>query len=268
MKQLVDPKGLIEDAKASAEPMVLGPQLYPLQSDPARAWLRLSEVKIPASAPLCHLTDAAGSASIDLLRTRLLRQMRKERVKRLALTAPTAQCGTSLLCASLALSLSKHADLKVMLFDLNLRNPGLAYLFGLTAASPRQSAFNGNLQTFEGDCLRVGHNLALCLSTEKQFASADTLGNRKTADLLAEIEQQYAPDVMLFDMPPVLPNDDVVAAADLFEVALLVVRADFNDTDQIDRAERLIGEQKPCLGVVMNACRFPDAQELGDDITA
>lgn len=265
MEQLINPKAMIDSAQRENAPIMLTPQLYPVKADPARAWMRLTEVQIPVSAPLQSLTDETGRAAIDLLRSRILRQMRRDGLRRLALTAPTHGCGTSLLAASLALSLSKRLDLKILLFDMNLRTPILAHLFGLTTVAPRLSALAGVRVGFHNDCMRVRHNLGLSLSTQSELSSAELLGSDRSAALISQIEEEFDPDLMIFDMPPVLPNDDVVAAADLYDAALLVARADHSDMDQIDRAERLIGEQKPCLGVVMNACRFPTQSELGDE---
>ena len=264
----MNPRALIDTAMRETDPIILGPQLYPVKSDPARAWLRLTEVKIPASAPLLTMTDDPGRAAIDLLRTRVTRQMRKDGLRRLALTSPTRGCGTTLLAASLALSMSKRIDLKVILFDMNLRAPTLAHLFGLAPIAPRQSALAGVRRAFDNDCVRIGHNLGLSLSTHPELSPAELMGTSRSRALIEQIEREFEPDLMIFDMPPVLPNDDVVAAADLFEAALLVARADHSTLDQIDRAERLIGEQKPCLGVIMNACRFPTQSELGDERAA
>lgn len=278
MEQLINPKAMIANAmrdaapsdtgnsaRNSTGPIMLTPQLYPVKADPARAWLRLTEVQIPASAPLRNQTDGAGRAAIDLLRSRIMRQMQRDGLRRLALTAPTHGCGTSLIAACLALSLSRRMDLKVLLFDMNLRAPMLAQLFGLKAIAPRQSTLAGPRRSFDTDCLRIGHNLGLGLSTQAELSPAELLGSTRSAALLNQIEQDFDPDLILFDMPPVLPNDDVVAAADLYDAALLVARADHSALDQIDRAERLIGEQKRCLGVIMNACRFPTQSELGDE---
>lgn len=272
MEQLIHPKAMIANAMHDAAarntgtgPIMLTPQLYPVKTDPARAWLRLTEVQIPASAPIRDQTDGAGRAAIDLLRSRIMRQIRRDGLRRLALTAPTHGCGTSLIAACLALSLSKRMDLKVLLFDMNLRAPMLAQLFGLKAVAPRQSVLAGVRRSFDTDCLRIGHNLGLGLSTQAELSPAELLGSTRSAALLNQIEEDFDPDLILYDMPPVLPNDDVVAAADLYDAALLVARADHSALDQIDRAERLIGEQKRCLGVIMNACRFPTQSELGDE---
>jgi len=144
------------------------------------------------------------------------------------------------LATRLALGLASQIDLKVMLFDLNLRRPALSNQFAITGTTARRA-------------VRIGHNLALSLFTRPEPLAAEALGTLRARALINQIEREFEPDLMIFDLPPALASDEVVAAADIYDAALLVARADHSTADQIDRAERLIAEQKPCLGVVMNA---------------
>lgn len=231
-------------------------QWHRTKSDPTRAWLRLNEATIPATAPVRQPVDADTQAALDLLRSRLLRQMRQTGIRKLALTSPTHGCGTTTLATRLALGLASQIDLKVMLFDLNLRKPELSNQFAITGITARQTALTGTRREFDSSAVRVGHNLALSLFTQPEPRAAEALGTLRARALINQLEREFEPDLMLFDLPPTLACDDMVAAADLYDAALLVARADHSTSDQIDRAERLISEQKPCLGVVVNACRF------------
>ncbi len=257
MEQLTNTKELFDVALHDTKVALPSRAKYPNKSDPARAWLRLNEVKIPATAPTrTALTPEIGH-TLDLLRSRLLRQIRKEGIRRLALTAPTTGCGTTTIASSLALSLARQIDLKVMLFDFNLRTPALAKKLSLTPLAPRYCALSGGRRDFDSQCLRVDHNLALSLATHPEDNPAELLATSRSRALIEQVEREFEPDLMLFDLPPVLHHDDAIAASDLFDAALLIGRADHSTINQIDQAERLISEQKPCIGVVMNACRFP-----------
>lgn len=231
-------------------------QWHRAKSDPTRAWLRLNEATLPATAPVRQPIDASAQAAIDLLRSRLLRQMRQDGIRKLALTSPTHGCGTSTLASRLAVGLASQVDLKVMLFDLNLRKPELCNKFAIAGTIGRQSALTGTRREFDSSAMRLGHNLALSLFTQPEPLAAEALGTLRARALVNQLEREFEPDLMIFDLPPALACDDIVAAADLYDAALLVARADQSTAEQIDQAERLISEQKPCLGVVMNACRF------------
>lgn len=261
MEQITNPKALFDATQK--DPPEAQP-VFSLKSDPARAWLRLNETTIPSQAPVFQQSTPQTKAAFDLLRSRVLRQMRQDGIRRLGLASPTVGCGTTTVATSLALSLSRQIDLKVLLFDFNLRRPALAKRFGLEAVAPHHCALSGLRRDFDSTCLRVNHNLGLSLATRPNDAPAELLATTRSRALIEQIEREFEPDIMLFDLPPVLPHDDLVAAADLIDAALLVGRADHSTIDQIDRAERLVSEQKPCLGVVMNACRFPSQKELGN----
>ncbi|MDA8746842.1 CpsD/CapB family tyrosine-protein kinase [Litoreibacter sp.] len=268
MEQIANPRAMLDTAIRDDRTTASDAHVYATPSDPARAWLRLNEVVIPKSAPVIAQSNAEVKASFDLLRSRILRQMRKDGLRKLALTSPTPSCGTTTLTANLALSLSRQIDLKIIVFDLNLRRPNLVNLFSLTPTAPRSSALSGQRRGFDSTCMRVGHNFGLSLTTGPDPEPAELLGTSRARALIEQIEREFAPDLMLFDLPPVLPHDDVVAASDLYDAALLIARADHSTANQVDRAERLISEQKPCLGVIMNACRFPTQSELGDNKAA
>lgn len=261
MEQLTNPKDLFDPTIGEARPVPPPPKTYPLKTDPARAWLRLNEAVIPTTAPAAAPISEAVTRSHDLLRSRLLRQLRRDGLRKLALTSPTSGCGTTQIAATLALGLARQIDLKVMVFDFNLRRPMLANQFALGPIAPLSSALAGSRRDFDSRCLRVNHNLAVSLAISSEPNPAELLATSRARALVAQLEREFEPDVMIFDLPPVLPHDDVVAASDLFDAALLIARADHSTISQIDEAERLISEQKPCLGVVMNACRFPSQRD-------
>ncbi|MEM9581762.1 MAG: CpsD/CapB family tyrosine-protein kinase [Pseudomonadota bacterium] len=263
MEQITNPREMLDTALRDSPPRLSETESYATPSDPARAWLRLNEVTLPATAPVLTNADPAARASFDLLRSRILRQMRKDGVRKLALTSPTRRCGVTTLAANLALSMARQIDMKVMVFDLNLRKPNLVNQFALNATAPRSCVLSGQRRGFDSTCMRVGHNLALSLTTSGDPEPAELLGTTRARALIEQIEREFAPDLILYDLPAVLPQDDVVAASDLYDAALLVARADQSTSDEIDRAERLVAEQKPCLGVIMNGCRFPTQTELG-----
>ncbi len=257
MQHLTNSKELFAATKTQpAQEALPEIQWHRAKSDPTRAWLRLNEATIPATAPVRQPIDPQAQAAIDLLRSRLLRQMRQDGIRKLALTSPTQGCGTSTLATRLAIGLASQIDLKIMLFDLNLRRPELCNQFAIKGPTARQTALTGTRREFDSTAVRIGHNLALSLFTQPEPHAAEALGTLRARALVNQIEREFEPDLMIFDLPPVLAVDDIVAAADLYDAALLVARADHSTVDQIDRAERLISEQKPCIGVVMNACRF------------
>jgi len=253
MEQINAPLPVLDNVLETAERVT--PKTH-AGDDATRAWLRLNEVEIPNNAPLFSRFHKRAEIAIDLLRSRLMRQVRQEGVRKLAITSPTANCGAEALAAQLGLAISRQTDTKVMVLDLNMHDPKLARLYGVSTIAPRRTALSGVRRDFDSTCMRAGHNLALSLATEPIKQSAELLATQRSSLLIEQVERDFEPDIMLIALPPVLGNSDVIAAADLYDAALLVVRADRTTAAQADQAETLISEQRPCLGVVMNSCRF------------
>lgn len=253
MEQLVDPENIIRTAQAGAHSDLL---------DTGKSWARLNEIELdPVMLQRHHIvtqSPSAGSAPFDQMRSRLLHHMRKHGHRKLAVTGAHEGAGSSTLVANLALSLARQEDLKVMVFDFDLRAPSLIHLFGLVDPGPRYSALLHHRRNFDSSCLRYGDNLALSLNATGADNAAEVLSHAKTAALLEHIERDFAPDLMIFDLPALLPMDDACAGLLHVDCALVVAQADKTTVEQTDLAEQLVADRTTCLGVVLNQCRFGD----------
>ena len=77
----------------------------------------------------------------------------------------------------------------------------------------------------------------------------------ESQDVINEIESTYQPDILIFDLPSVLVNDDTRAFLKNTDCALIVIRAKQTKFNQFDTCEREVAEQTNVLGSVLNA--FP-----------
>jgi len=103
--------------------------------------------------------------------------------------------------------------------------------------------------------LRIGDNVAVSMSRGPVADPTRLLLDEQTADVLDRIEADYSPDLMIFDLPSVLVNDDTRAFLKNVDCALIVIRADTTQYSQFNTCEREIAEQTNVLGVVLNAYR-------------
>ena len=78
---------------------------------------------------------------------------------------------------------------------------------------------------------------------------------RATA-IVDEISETYAPDVMLFDMPPLMASDDNFGFLQNVDCALILVAAERTSMSQIDIAERNVAELTNVMGIILNKCRY------------
>lgn len=146
-----------------------------------------------------------------------------------------------------------------MLIELDLHRPTISKVFGFTPASDVTSVLSGKTP-FAEQAVRLRDNVAISAAKRASGDPTALLLNRRTHDILADIEKTYAPDVVIFDLPPLLTSDDTRAFLNDVDCALLVVRAEATTLSQIDLCEREIAEHTNFLGVVLNQCRHAEPE--------
>ncbi len=201
-----------------------------------------------------------NAASFDLMRTNLIRTLRTNGWSRVAITSPTQGCGKSTVALNLAFSLARMSETRVLLIELDLRHPSMLSILGLEQGQD----FAGMLASGKLDyshIRRVGPNLALALNSRPVASPAELLSAARTADMIDEIETKLRPDVILFDMSPMLANDDAIAFLDQVDCTLMIAAADETTITEVDRCGKDLAKRTQVLGVVLNKCRFMEQEE-------
>ena len=202
--------------------------------------------------------DASAAATpFDVLRTKVILQMRKSGWRRLAITSPTAACGKTTMACNLALGLSRQPDLRAILVEFDLRRPAMAELLSTEPDRDVTSMLTGEVG-FEEQAMRVRDNVAVSMARRPSTDPTKYMLSGETQDRLKEIEARYRPDMVIFDLPPLLMGDDTRAFLSNVDCALVVARAEKSTIAQIDNCEREIAEHTNVLGVVLNQCRYGD----------
>ena len=201
----------------------------------------------------------AGTEALpfDVIRTRMLQQMRANNWKRVAITSPDPGCGKSMVALNLAVSLARQPEQRTILFEIDLRRPKLARYLGLPARHDISRVLEGSAP-FADHALRLGDNLAIATQTHPMRSPAELLQGAAVADALAAVDADHAPSVMLFDLPPMQAGDDVMAFIGHVDAVLIVAAADMTTIKQIDHCERDLASQCQVMGVVLNKCRYFD----------
>jgi Mrp family chromosome partitioning ATPase len=192
--------------------------------------------------------------AVDMLRTRVGQLMRQNGWKRVAVTSPDKSAGKSTTCCNLLASLSRQTDRRTILFDLDLRRPALANILGHKGDVSFSSVLAGEVP-FAKQAVRFSETSAIAMNYRPERNPSELLLSDKTAQVLAQIEKTYQPDVMIFDMPPMLVTDDTLAFLKNVDCAIIVAGAESTTIDQIDICEKEIAAQTNVLGVVLNKCR-------------
>lgn len=233
----------------------------PATGDVADRWAALKPAHIPGQAQRDNLlvaySSGSGAGPFDMLRTRILQQAGANEWKRVALVSSHSGCGKTTLAANLAFSFGRRSDLRTMVLDLDLRRPSLARMLGQSPEHTMADVLQGQV-AFADHGMRLGDNVALGLNSGRVETSSEILQAPKTGEALAVLEADYAPDIMLFDMPPMQAADDNFGFLNNVDCALLIAEAEHTTINQVDVAERQIAELTNVMGVVLNKSRYTD----------
>jgi Mrp family chromosome partitioning ATPase len=210
------------------------------------------------------VTQKAAPIAIpsDRMANKTLMHMRKNDWGRVAITSATPNCGKTQVAVNLAFSLARQSDLRVMLLEMDMRRPSVAAMLGATPMHNISDVLAGNIP-FEEQTLRIGDNLAVSMATQTLADPGQLLLSTFTQDVLRDIETRYRPDVIIFDMPPLLAGAYAMSFLSNVDCALTVARAGKSTVSQIDQCERETAEQTNVLGIVLNQCKFSDDAASG-----
>lgn len=222
-------------------------------------WAALSPLEITPKAIVHNRLVAHDSGEMaipfDMLRTKMLQQAMKKGWRRVALVSPRSGCGKSTIAANLGFSFSRMDELRTIVMDFDLRRRGLGRVLGqsrdrgMADVLRREADFSDLALAFNG-------NVAFGLNGQSTHKPSEVLQSQQASDVLSEIEQDYQPDLMLFDMPPLMANDDSHGFLRSVDCALLIIVAEQTPMDQIDVAERQLAELTNVMGIVLNRCRY------------
>ncbi len=212
--------------------------------------------------------DPAHSA-FDVLRTRLLQAITDRGWSRIAITSPTKGCGKTFTAANLAISLARQENCPTILFDTDLRDPMLAKTFGVESPGSIGDMLRGritpedHLRRLGPNAFHAGPNLAFAFNEAPEPYASELLQDARTAETLSAIAADFAPKLMLFDMPPALYGDDVLAMRPLIDAVILVVGGGLTTANEIREVENRLGAETPLLGVVLNRAEGTRTREYG-----
>lgn len=195
--------------------------------------------------------EAGVRTAYKMLRTRVLQRMRTNGWQSLAVTSAMPSDGKTLTAINLAISLAGDVNHNVCLVDLDLRHSSIARYLGLEDG-PGVS-----------DCLRREATLEQSVvrpDIERMLVVPNLHTESNSSELIAspemhEIAQRLVLDdpqrIVIYDMPPVLSADDMLAFAPFVDAVLFVVSE--GTTRQIDvvKARELL-ENVNVIGTVLN----------------
>lgn len=200
---------------------------------------------------VCADPGADVTASFDMLRTRLARQLAEQGWNRVAVVAPTGGCGATFTAVHLALSFARLPGQRALLMDLNQRRPGAAAMLGVRGHGDLRGFLVGRAPV-QDHVVRLGDTLAAGFVQAADPDGPALLHGQRAALALGTAMDRLAPDVMICDLPPMLESDDLLAILPQVDGVLLVADGHQTRPGHIAACERQLAGQTRVLGVALN----------------
>jgi Mrp family chromosome partitioning ATPase len=231
----------------------------PVAKEVAEAWRSLPQFmpneKLLRNNRVLSFFGGAPAQPFDMMRTRLLQQCKANGYRRIAITSPTPKCGKSTITANLAFGLARQTELRVLVIDIDMRRPELANLIGVRENLAFARVLGGH-EPPEAHMIAYGNNLAFGTNRVPSANSSELLHSAFARQQIELVERKFAPDLVLFDAPPMLASDDTIGFLDFTDGAILVAAAEQTSIDEVDVSETEIASATNMIGVVLNKTRY------------
>lgn len=229
-------------------------ELPPAGEDGAISTQSLPQLKLNPRALHDHRVlrdeNVPATSAYKMLRTRVLQRMRRNGWNTLAVTGTCPNEGKSLTAINLAFSMARDLSTSVILVDLDLRKPSISRYLGV---SPRhgigdvlQGAVDVQRALFSPGMERLG-----LLLNERAYAnSSELLTSPQMTELVTQLKLGEG-RIVVFDLPPLLAADDVLAFSPLVDGLLLVLSQGTTRHDDLLAARELLQDIN-VVGAVLN----------------
>lgn len=198
------------------------------------------------------LEDGRIVDSYKLLRTRVLRAMQQNGWNTLGITSAGPNVGKTLTSVNLAISISLKDNLSAMVVDTDLRRPSVHSIFEINPDFGLEDYIAGKA-SIPSLLINPGieHFSLLPNKGSRDGASSELLGSPRMLQLVDEIKANFSQQIVIFDLPPVLVGDDVVAFAPHLDAVLVVIEDGKTQTPELTHTFELMSEIN-ILGTVLN----------------
>ena len=219
-------------------------------------WQKLEQQRIVA-----HNAADPRSKAFDMLRTQVLQAMDQKNWRFLAITSPTAGCGKTVTAINLALSIARQPERSALLIDLDLPKPTVANYLGVKCQQGVRSILEG--QTTLADAIiraQIGNCELMILPAESSTVhSSELIASRNMDRMLQDIKQIFPSQTVIFDMPPLLLGDEVLATLPKIDGVLLVTAVGGSTVHEIEECNKYL-QSTEVIRLVLNKAHEPAAK--------
>lgn len=220
------------------------------------AVVKLDPAHLDRHRVIAHQKTHAASWVFDVLRTQVLQKMDENGWRTLAITSPNVSSGKTVVAINLAMSIAQHTNRTALLVDFDLRRPSVARSLGLDRAVSLNDVLAGHVEVGAA-LVNPGLERFVVLPTKNPVSHAsEVLSSSKVGNLIADLRERYDDRIVIFDLPPVLASDDVMAVLPRVDCVLLVIGSGVSAERDVEEAMSRLSKAN-LLGVVLNKDESP-----------
>ncbi|HNP35109.1 MAG TPA: CpsD/CapB family tyrosine-protein kinase [Woeseiaceae bacterium] len=190
-------------------------------------------------------------SAYKMLRTRLLQRMRANRWSKLGITSARAGAGKSLTAINTAISIAREPNQNVILVDLDLRRPSIARYLDI---EPQYDLSDYLLNDIEIEDVVVKTSIERLLIIPAITAhenSSELLSSPRMMDLVRLLSADTQGCTVIFDFPPMLDADDLLAFSPNIDALLFIVAECETRRSDLQQAQGML-EDLHVIGVILN----------------
>jgi Mrp family chromosome partitioning ATPase len=224
-------------------------KLTAIEIDKLRA-VALNNALLQENRIIVNGQESPAGPSYKVLRTRLLQLMRTNHWSTLAVTSTAPGEGKTVTAINLALSFARDVNTTTVLADFDLRKPSVAKYLGILPDHGVVDVLNGTVSLEQALVSPGLPRLGLLLNSAPTEGSSERLASPSVSKIVRRL--RAGPQrIVVFDMPPLLAGDDVLAFAPHVDALLVVVAEGVTTRETLLAAKELV-KGFNVVGTVLN----------------
>lgn len=195
--------------------------------------------------------DLGVRTAYKMLRTRILQRMRVRGWQSIGITSATPGDGKTLTSVNLALSIAGDVNQNVVLVDLDMRHSTIARYLGLPVDQGVSDVLRRGVPLEEALVQPDTDRLLVLPNVHIEDHSSELLASPEMEALTRVLIKDDPSRIVVYDLPPILSADDMLAFAPYVDCVLFVVCERKTKRTDVLRARELL-EQTEIIGTVLN----------------
>lgn len=185
------------------------------------------------------------------LRAQVLKKMAGNHWSCLAITSPNEGAGKTLTSVNLAIAIARDVNHTAILIDLDLRSPSVHDTLGLDTKYGLIDYLHGDVELGDIGVKLANDQLIVVPGRPAGSYSSELLSSPEMAGLISYFRGACVGPVLIFDLPPLLRNDDALLCSSMVDTTILIVEDGATTEADLRRSTELLGGSH-VLGTVLN----------------